>query len=491
MDASGAPGDADAPDASLAPPRKHPKQRHVDSAGVAAVIEALPVADAAPTAGAAPVTGAVEASTHLMPVVQSRSGRGANKRRVDSTTTRDKICIPPVVLKALGGGGWRAVLERAASLVGQHHASPFTLKSRLLRLLEKDVELVSQHLVRPDGTIGVSTIVLLLLHVARHVHSNSYIPNKEIVHQHVAQCLTVALDIAQAADGCMEAGIVEAIAMGSFGVEQQKRTPVVSIVLRHLDDAIELKEGAAHAALALLKELSRDTHGARALLDVSIPHKGGRRTCFEALKKWQTVPGTVSALLAIGWELLWFDPSGAATSFANVDHGEAIAEVVFTLKSYLRAPSVSSQEVVRNALGVLFHLNPRDVGKRLRAMLLGGSVQSAEEVTCLLDAVFAFIGGSLASYETKSLPSLVAAMQVARDLVPSVLPLVSRQSQLQHLRRLRNFMEQCAAIPELEPQMMPLCKALVDAYTADGSSRVSAQVASISSMPLPSVAVAS
>lgn len=215
--------------------------------------------------------------------------------------------------------------------------------------------------------------------------------------------------------------------------------------------------------------------------------------CFEvlmeALKKWQTVPGTVSAILAIGWELLWFDQSGAATAFANVDHGEAIAEVVFTLKSHLRA--LSSHEVVKNALGVLFHLDPSDVCQRLKAMLLGGSVQSAEEVTCLMDAVFAFIGGSLASYETKSLPSLVAAMQVARGLVPTVLQFVSRKSQLQHLRRLRKFMEQCAAILELEPQMMPLCKALMDAYKADGSSSVSAQAASFSSMPPPSVAVAS
>jgi hypothetical protein len=68
----------------------------------------------------------------------------------------------------------------------------------------------------------------------------------------------------------MDGAVVEAIATGSFATNQQQSTPVVSLILRHLKDVTEAKQGAVPAALALLKELSGDTRGAHALLDVSI-----------------------------------------------------------------------------------------------------------------------------------------------------------------------------------------------------------------------------
>jgi hypothetical protein len=82
-------------------------------------------------------------------------------------------------------------------------------------------------------------------------------------------------------------------------------------------------------------------------------------------------------------------------------------------------------------------------------------------------------------------------MQVVRDLVPSVLRLVSPQSQLRHLNHLRAFMVKCASIPELEPQMMPLCEALIDIYRP-ASAHASAHVASSGfSLQPPAVSVAS
>jgi hypothetical protein len=402
-----------------------------------------------------------------------RSGKHVDHSRARSAPaqSRGKMSGPRILKQALMVGEWATVLACGGCIVKESSGSPVsTVKQRLTALLKKHPLQVSQHSLPSDGTgdaIDSSTVSVFLLHVARYVQRNLGLSAPASVHQHVSQCLTAAHDVAQTADGCMESAAVEAIATGSLVTSEQKQSPpLVSIILRHLEDAIVVKEGAAHPALALLKELSCDTDGARALLDLSI--KPDKRTCLQvlmdALKRWRDVPATVSDILSILWELLWFDRSGAAPAFAKLENGRATAVVASVIKSYLHVKP--AEESVQNALGVLFQLDDRAVFRALDAVLFGGSVHSVEEVTCLVDAVFEAISRALASYSPSTLPSLVTAMKVIRSLLPSVVPFLSARSQLQHAQQMRKFLVHCAASSELEAQAASLCEALLCDYTA-------------------------
>jgi hypothetical protein len=205
---------------------------------------------------------------------------------------------------------------------------------------------------------------------------------------------------------------------------------------------------------------------------------------MDALKRWRDVPATVSDILSILWELLWFDRSGAAPAFAKLENGRATAVVASLIKSYLHVNP--AEEAVQNALGVLFQLDHRAVFRALDAVLFGGSVHSVEEVTCLVDAAFEAISRALASYSPSTLPSLVTAMKVMRSLLPSVVPFLSAQSQLQHVQQLRKFLLHCATSSALEAQVVPLCEVLLRDYTAaavgSAGSFTTVQTASLSLM---------
>jgi hypothetical protein len=218
-----------------------------------------------------------------------------------------------------------------------------------------------------------------------------------------------------------------------------------------------------------------------------MPDGGARclEVLMDALKKWSGVPATVSDILAILWELLWFEQAAAAPALAHLEHGQALLSITSVLKSYLHMRGETAEDVVKNAVGVLFQLDPQDVCTQLEVILLGGSVRSDEEATNLVNGMFAALYECFAAYAPKTLPSLVAAMKMLRRLLSSVLPCLSPTSQRQHVSQLRRAMVAWAAVPELQTQVMPLCESILGDYLAAASASAGSappmQAASLSS----------
>jgi len=345
----------------------------------------------------------------------------------------------------------------------------FKVKSKLVELLLQQKPLVPRRLLRSDGivtddSIDSSTVGLFLLHVTQYVHSQLHASDPSAAHRQVTQCLTAVLDLAQTKEDHAEDAVIEAIAAGTFTTGSS----VVSVILRHLREALTMKEGAAPVALALLKVLSCDTQGARVLVNMS--------ACFQllmkALQQWRDVPATVSDILSISWELLWFDPIAAVPMLVSAADDEAITLVASVLKSYLRMPGDKAKHAVKNAVGLLLQLDYDLVFLRLRTMLFAGSVQSDEEVACLMDAVLAIVDNGCTSGDLKSLPSLVAGMKLLGDLLPFALKFLSRPSRFEHMRVVRELLDRCVISPTFNSSLLPLCDALLRDYQAADLARI-------------------